>query len=244
MVSDLLHRGEQPRADTAPPEGRADAHLAEVGLRSRVESQSREPDGLTLDDRHQGPSPPRILAVGWRAWQPFRDLLTCLKRPDLNRNPRFPRNVHNRRITGQDSRGKCSEPTRADISTISLRWFPKFCYRLFYRFVVSSAVVREQHPRFFSWPGGRAPKVDVDMQTCLMRCWLFCSDFCATANPWRVLDRQRAVAAGPAVLLWATLGSNQRPLPCQQGRPASCPRTEAQMRPLTYTGDRRFLTAV
>ena len=102
MVSDLLHRGEQPRADTAPTEGGADAHLAHVGIRGRVESQGREPDCLTLDDRHQGPSPPRILAVGWRAWQSFRDLLTCLKRPHLNSNDRFARNVHIRRITGQD----------------------------------------------------------------------------------------------------------------------------------------------
>ncbi len=93
------------------------------------------------------------------------------------------------------SRGKCSEATPADISTISLRWFPKFCYRLFYRFVVSSAVVRGARFWGFSWPGGWAPKakVDVDMQTRLMRCWLFCSAFCATANPWRVLDRRRAV---------------------------------------------------
>ncbi len=37
-----------------------------------------------------------------------------------------------------------------------------------------------------------------------MSCWSFCSAFCATANPWRVLDRERAVPAGPAVLLGDT----------------------------------------
>ena len=57
-------------------------------------------------------------------------------------------------------KGKCSEATPANISTISLRWFPEFRYRLFYRFVVSSAVVRAQHPRFFSWLGGWAPKAE------------------------------------------------------------------------------------
>ena len=138
------------------------------------------------------------------------------------------------------SRGKCSEATR-QISA-QFRW-AGFRNSVIAYYTGSSFRPQSsraaQNPGFSHGPAGRAPKAEGRRRHTDLPDEVLVVLLC--------LLRHRQPLAGPrsptgsggwtAVLLRATLGSNRWPLPCQQGRPASCPRTEAQMRPWMYTGD-------